>query len=253
MAEPWDEKHVLYRMYGAFGGNGDTAPEHWSASFRISVSQIGLLTEAAKLSFLTLVEPGAKTFHSHTSMQVHQQSTFYKQSAAYIDTTGFYLGGFDQQTTYKTVASPTSGGSSLLMPWSNALAIRLQTDIPRGTASKGRFYMPCAGAVEATGQYQVATITGAATQAKTFLDAVNTAAQTTWGASSTICVFSHGSKAPGGDPDPKHAPVTQVWVGCAPDTQRRRDNRVSENYQKVTLAAGTTRLAARDRVNLNRA
>lgn len=139
-------------------------------------------------------------------------------------------------------ASPLldGGGTATVFPPQITLALTLTSEIQRGTAAKGRMYLPgINGAVSnSTGMLLSSQTDTYRTNLKAFFDAVNADTDIP----DRVILVSRGTKLttfPGGDItyiNPKNANVTGLRVGSAYDTQRRRRNGLTEAYSTGVLA-----------------
>jgi hypothetical protein len=136
-------------------------------------------------------------------------------------------------TRYYYRPTPAVGGyATNANPAQITIAATLQTVKARGRGSKGRMYLPGVGfPVGGDGKLTTAQSTTLANQMKIFLDGVN--------ASPVIPGFVHvmSAEVPG---VPYKAPeqnrVSAVRVGNVYDTQRRRRNKLVEQYINANLA-----------------
>lgn len=229
------EHHLLLRVHGVFGGNYASPLEHWSYGMRIKIG-LGLMTEGAKEDFLTAIHTAVNSFHTASGNKVSGSAWLTKTTAAYIGTDGLYVGGDSQPTTEDIWATPVKGLGASDQPYSTAYAVTLDTGLPRGPGSKGRFYVPVGWPVDTSGRWIVGDVTTMAAGARTLLNAINTAAVDGWGADAGVHVMSTVAPYPVGR-------VIRVGVGRAPDTQRRRDNKLLEEHVWDNL---TVALAARE-------
>jgi hypothetical protein len=132
------------------------------------------------------------------------------------------------------------GGTATVLPAQITLAMTLTSEIQRGTASKGRMYLPGinAGLANATGKLLSSQTDTFRTNLKTMFDAINADADVP----DRVILVSRGTKLttfPGGDItyiNPKNANVTGLRVGDVYDTQRRRRNSLVEAYSTAVLA-----------------
>lgn len=223
--------HLLLRFMGHRGTIATEQLEYWSASVRIDIGP-SLLTEAKKAAFLTALDATTQAFHGGSGVSAGTNSYLDKLTAAYIHTDGKYVGGDAQPTTEYIFSAPVAGQGGTTMPFSHARVWTLETDIDRGRGSIGRFYWTCGLPVDATGRWTQNQCTDARNAGVTFLDAINNAAEAQWSTSNGVSVFSRLSGEIGR--------VLRVGVGRAPDTQRRRDNRLLEDrvMADVPTAAG---------------
>jgi hypothetical protein len=188
----------------------------------------GALSEEQKSAFLEGVKDAFQNFHVNQTVKAGTKAFLTKLTAAYIGTSGFYLGGDTQPTTEYIYPSAIVGFGSHQLPFSCARVVTLRTNIERGRGAYGRFYWPCQEIVDAEGHWAVSDVTTVATQAKTLIDSVNNAARVVYTPASSVSVFSSMGTGEVGK-------VIRVGVGRAPDTQRRRDNKVKEEHVYANL------------------
>jgi hypothetical protein len=114
----------------------------------------------------------------------------------------------------------------------DALAVTLTSTRARGTAAKGRFYLPVWECIPtATGHVDPADVTRQLNATKTFLDGVNADVASK---GLYIVLASHGNSAKG--EAPLNARVTGVRIGDVIDTIQRRRRQIREGYQMAALA-----------------
>jgi hypothetical protein len=234
MALAYAFTHVMFRMYGKFGPDGLVDTEEWSVGFR--VGKDGMATsEASKVAFLETVSTHATAFHSNTQVAAGTRCFLTELQAAYIGSDGKYLGGNTQPTTVRPYGTPVPGIVQTLIPWDVACAYSLRSTIGRGRGSKGRFFYPSQEPIGISdGVWSSATTTGRATAAKALIEGINSAAASTWGTGTRVQVMSGFGDT---------APVVEVRVGRAPDSQRRRTKSLPEGYAIASVAGSTALLA----------
>lgn len=110
-----------------------------------------------------------------------------------------------------------------------SIVVSLETDVPRGLASKGRFFPPSGFADVQTNSATLSTASteAIANRAVAFINAINT-----WGdlGANSVAVAINSSARTGAN----HY-VTGVRVGNVTDIQRRRRNRIAETYVERPL------------------
>jgi hypothetical protein len=138
---------------------------------------------------------------------------------------------FEDNTVYSAYSTLPSGGKSGgSFPPQIAMVATLMSDRSTGIGSKGRMFLPGIWeTVQVSGGINGTSALSIANNLKTFLNAVETAAP----ASEQIILATHGHKTDGSGK--ANVNVTKVRVGTIYDTQRRRRNQLTENYQQVTL------------------
>jgi len=227
---PYDRPHILAQWGGTLPGG-----EVWSNSVRLVTDQKGDAVQMPPLSTIKAwldgpAKDAVAKFHAEPGTGIHAAAklTFMKLNP--IGQDGHYL---EPTTLEYAFAPPVNGGSSaVLHPNQCTLVVSTRTALERGHAHAGRFYLPlCAKSLE--------TQSGAISPGEAML--VATAAAT---------FLSELHDQPGPDllgPEDFHVAVmssvgqgftnriTHVRVGCVIDTQRRRRNDLSENYQSAPL------------------
>lgn len=227
----FSKAHLLLRMNGRFGQDVATSVEDWSASLRVD-STGAMLGEQQKVNFLESISAAVQAFHTSGSTGAHSTALLTNLTAAYIAPDGKYLDNGGQTTTTYTYATPSQGQQATGFPYSNARVYTLRTPLARGRGHVGRFYWPCGVPVAIDGGWTVAQVQAAANTAKTLIDAINTAAKAQWSGSLGVVVMSFlGSN---------QNVVNRVEVGRGPDTQRRRDKSVPEDYRGAAIAGALT-------------
>lgn len=138
--------------------------------------------------------------------------------------------------------SPTQagGGTSTALPPQISLACTLTSQIQRGTAAKGRMYLPGINTpvTSGTGKILSTYVNTLATAMKTLMDGINASSSVP----DSVILVSRGNKVTDvGTGEihyvlPKNALVTGLRVGDVYDTQRRRRNGMAETYTTKVLA-----------------
>lgn len=224
----YSSRFVQIRFLG-YLGNNTSIPERWQAGLKLP---LGVSPSSSQLtSFLQAIKTPTTTFHTTAGNGVGSNVFFTEMTAAYIDTDGKYVGGGAQSTVHEPVVSQPTGAGSGTLPWSTSMVISLRTQFSRGLASNGRVYWPCLGlpVTATTGLWSTTAGTSWANSAKTWIDAINTAAASTLSTSQKISVMSQVGTG-------TLAPVTQVRCGLKPDRQERRERDLDEGYIYATLA-----------------
>lgn len=232
--------HVLLRCIGVFGSSVTAPIEMWANQFRLPAAEG--ITGAQLAAFLGGVEVPAKAFYGHSNVSASSLVWFTELTAAMINTDGKYLGGANQQTTRRVLASPTNGtGGSASQPLAFSTVVTTRTPIPRGRGSHGRFYVPTlARPVQATtGMWSATQGADMAGAAKAFLDGINNAAAVHLGAAVHLAVMSDLGAG-------TTAAITRVEVGSKPDHQERREHQIKETYAAAALATTSALLADND-------
>ena len=128
--------------------------------------------------------------------------------------------------------TPVSGGSIGSIETTRSLAVSFKTQFARGKAANGRFYIPAFNEnVSTNGRLATATQENVLEAAVLFIDAINAALEPAIAGSARVGVTANAEVAP------RHAVATTVRVGDVIDSQRRRKNKMLENYVSDVLAA----------------
>jgi hypothetical protein len=125
--------------------------------------------------------------------------------------------------------TPLAGGRTGAMYPQLATAVSLRTAKKRGAGAYGRFYAPVALQVEPTGRSHPNAVTEFLTLIQGFLTGLNLDL-----ANNTVdntAVLGNVSKVGTGSQDE----ITGVFIGDLTDTQRRRRNKLQENYEGLTV------------------
>lgn len=220
--------HVLFKVNGTFGATSTAVGGIWSYGFRIPVAT-GPLSEATKIAFLGFVEGAVKTFHTGAPLSAGTNCYLTKLTAAYIGTDGLYLGGDSQPTTEFLYSPPQPGVGGNITPFEMSAAISMFSTIDRGRGSRGRFYAPTSRVVASDGRWSASERDSLSAASKALVDAINTAAETAWPTSGGVSVMSRLDAG-------VTAPVIKISSGRSPDSQRRRDRQLPEEYAPLSLA-----------------
>lgn len=131
-------------------------------------------------------------------------------------------------TSTQVRTSPLSGSASALRGAQTALVFSLRTNTPGGSG-RGRLYWPAIGrSVDSQLRFSTADTSAAAADMKTYLLAMRSALATAF---PTIGFdLAVRSKQTLSTPH-----VNKIQVGNVPDTQRRRRDRMIEDYQFVAF------------------
>lgn len=124
-------------------------------------------------------------------------------------------------------ATPQQGSASALRGAQNALVISLRTNTPGGSG-RGRLYWPAVGrSVDSQLRFSAADALGAMTEMRTYLSQMDAALSAGWaGGTFDLAVRSKTTHTT------PH--VNKLQVGSVPDTQRRRRDNMTEDYQSIT-------------------
>jgi len=126
------------------------------------------------------------------------------------------------------------GGIGGALPAQVSLVATLQSDIPRGLASKGRMYLPgiAAAITPATGKLDPGYTAAVSLQLQTLFNTING----DFGVPGRVVNASFGRKNELGYGVGINAPITSIRVGDVYDTQRRRRNGFNETYASKSLS-----------------
>lgn len=225
----FDRRHIHVQWGGTLPGG-----EIWSNSLRMGGSGVGENAYVPTHADLeTWVHGNMKTvisaWHSNVACKVSNSAKLTFLKANVTDMAGHYT----DPTTIEHVYSPVvSGGvSSNPHPTQVALVVALTTDVSRGWAHRGRFYMPMpCQLVDATnGLISAADAIQVATAAATFIHDLADEPGLDLGVfdQRVLVMSQRGTGA-------THV-VTGVDVGRVLDTQQRRRNALPETYQHVAV------------------
>lgn len=221
-------EHILLRFNGHFGSLS-AITDKWSVGMRFGKAVSAPAYDPAKLQTLVnAAQTAANTFHGASGSFTGTTTFLDYVAGAQIGVLGRYT-----PTTQLTIVSPTTstaGFGTLTCPWNTASVISLRTAIPRGRGSNGRIYWPAtAAAVTAsTGRVASATVQARVNLFKTFVDALNAAANT-YDPGTRLLVAS----AVGGG---VHAPVTSIRSDDRLDSIERRENDQASIWSTAAIA-----------------
>jgi hypothetical protein len=208
-----DSMHLYLQWGGKLPGN-----ESWSCGLRMIKKGAGPWTSNDPAAMLAAVTTAVGAYHSRagTSISPSAKLSFVKLNAIAAD--GHYI---DETTREQVVGDTPGGGTDRYFPNQVALAVTLETGFSRGSAHRGRFYLPLpAIPVATTGLIDIGDAVGVRTSTETFRVALNAVA-----ANWQVGVMSRKLGAPA------QRPVTSIHVGRVLDTQRRRRRSLAEDYQ----------------------
>ena len=171
-------EHILLRFNGHFGTAVSTL-DRWSCGIRFGFSNLAPVFDTGKLqTFVNAADAAARTMHATSAMAAGTSTYFDFVAGAQIGVSGKYTPS-TQQTILST-STPIAGVGGPGLPWNSALVISLRTAVPRGRASNGRVYWPAIALlpVASTGRIQGSIVDTRIAAFKTFLEALNTAANT---------------------------------------------------------------------------
>lgn len=220
------------RVRGHLGGSS-TIVENWNYGFKIGADDSSVPSESTKLAFLTALQSAASTFHAAVGVGAGSNCFLTSLTCAKIGTDGHYVGGGAQATTVYTYGSPVSGSATGTNPYATSFCIGLRTAQLRGLASNGRVYIPVMslGVTANSGQWSTTQVANMLSAAKTFLNAINTAAAANLSDSHGLIVASQGGQAGG----PASFPVTGIRGDGRPDHNETREKGLISAYQTLAL------------------
>lgn len=209
------ERHKLLTVYGT---SWSPVSEEWQFSMRIKDTGTPTVSQAQADAIYTL----AASLFADVTFSMKSVHSFLGVKLAPIGTDGKYVPG---EIAYFKEGSPVAGAGTGGEPWPGqcALVITTRSSIPRGRASRGRFYLPgMQGTIGTNGKLGAgrnATILG---PLKTFLDGVNVAANV-----GQVTLMAKTGE---------FATVTSLECGDVVDTQRRRRRQLVESRATLALA-----------------
>lgn len=131
-------------------------------------------------------------------------------------------------TSTQLRATPLSGSASALRGAQTALVLSLRTNTPGGSG-RGRIYWPAIGrSVDSQLRFSATDTLGAATEMRTYLNAMRSALATAF----PTIGFDLAVRSRQTHTTPH---VNKIQVGNVPDTQRRRRDKMIEDYQSLTF------------------
>lgn len=219
---PYNTKHIKLTFGGTVAGQ-----DIWSNSFSLTPSVVANAEAAFEAlspnSFVTL----ATNFYTvgGGSMATYNSLDYIK--LALIGENGKTIGEPKQYDFAPRLFGKYTGS---VIPQSS-IVISTLSAIPRGLASKGRFFPPSGFSdVSGTdGRLAPAAVTSLMTKVKTFLDAINTAGGTGVNQVKLSILSSVGAGATQN--------ISGFRIGNLVDVQRRRRNRLTETYVEDSLSA----------------
>ena len=137
-----------------------------------------------------------------------------------IDASGHYQ---DPETIEIDMGGPISGAGSALVPAQLACAVTLATDVERGLASKGRFFLPPLqyfASLGSDGRLSTENAGNLASACAILIDAINLVYD---GDAKVVVASDIGAGM--------FRNVTEVRIGRVPDTMRSRRSSLSEDAQ----------------------
>lgn len=217
---PYLEPHWLITVSGTSYGTIET----WQFGVRafLNPDLVGTNYDTHAQNLANYLAAPTQTMHGNTNIAIGQDFKLTTIKVARIEIEGQYapahVPGIYSYTT------PVAGSASAKVWPQLALTVSLKTDIPRGRAHAGRFFLPgCSLAPGTDGRLTDSVVNNAETVIKTWLNAINAASETT-----TVGVFSKLDLG-------YSNPVTEIGIGRVMDTQRRRRRSIVEARTFVPL------------------
>lgn len=217
--------HILLRFNGHFG----TSLDKWSCGIRLGQADLPVPRDDGKLQTLVnAADAAARVFHTAAGTLASTSCFFDQVAGANIGPNGKYFPA-ESQTVYSTLTS-TPGTGTAILPWNSAVVVSLRTAVPRGRGSNGRVYWPAlsASVQSGTGRMSSGTVSGRLNAFKTFVDSLNTAANSYMAGTRVIVASNVGLGL--------NAVVTSLRADDRVDSIERRENDQPSAYQSVTVA-----------------
>lgn len=224
----YTNSHLVVRLNGTFGASSTAAADKWSCGFRVAVPGGDIqLASPALLTFANAVHTAALALHNGALMLAGTSCFFQYVTVARVGTDGTY----DPPSQVTTVSTGNSivGSGTTVQPWSTAHSFGLRTDQPRGYASNGRMYYPFTGGsvISTTGRLNSTQVANRLSGMRTFINAVNVAANT-YDAGAAVCVMSNVGAG-------TTARVLALRADERLDSIERRENDQPVNYTLLAL------------------
>lgn len=212
----WAE-HVLLRWGGTLGDDS------WSCGVRIQGAPASVGDELFASQQIENAAVVVKDYYDTNGARFNAVSRLKWVKLNAIDNSGHYV---DPNNTnlWEFAGDGITPPSNAKAAPQTALCITLRTDVKRGLAARGRYYIPTAAPVETNGRISSTIATEALNAATAFISAVNRL-----GALDThrVGIFSARDQAVN--------VVTSVAVGDVLDTQQRRRKQMKEIYREAPL------------------
>ena len=210
-AGPFDAGHIYLQWGGKLPGG-----DEWSCGLRMAAA--GNATSLDPQAMLTPVSTAVQAFHSSQEAQISPRAKLSFTKLNYINPAGHYA----EDTSFEHIHADVSGGGTVALTPPNqvAIAVTLETGFSRGSAHRGRFYLPIPTIpIADDGRITAGSRDPLVASVNTFIAALNAV-----NANYDVAVFSRKLGSP------RHRTVTGVHVGRVLDTQRRRRNKLAEAY-----------------------
>jgi hypothetical protein len=226
---PFSRQHALLQWGGSLPGG-----EEWSCSLRLApntfVNNLDLVPPNSNLqSWLHgSMKDAVVAFHTRAASHISAACNLQYVKLNKIGLDGHYAEG---STNEHVLADTGGGGSPPYPPNQLALAISLTTNVSRGPAHRGRFFMPMPSMVldPFSGVITASDADAVRGSAKTFLEAIADVPGLDFPGTLTPVVMSRKAG------NPTYRVVEGVDVGRVLDTQRRRRRSLPESYEHVQL------------------
>ena len=234
----YPESHYKVTVYGdAYNGS-----EHWSFGWRM---RGGTLTDTAAQIRATAYDAPVTAFWTLAGLGgFYNTHRLQGVKVAVIGADGHYPDGHIPGEVFKAnVPGPILADTGAYVLPQSSVCCTLTTAVPRGLASKGRFFLPPSQAqIASDGLMNDAMRDIVRGRVRDFLTAINNATVDT----GDIAILSRGRGVPAYDPDTNKITytypnagavhdVTGVSVGRVIDTQRRRRRQLVESYEGAAL------------------
>jgi hypothetical protein len=231
----FDRPHVYVQWGGKLPGG-----EIWSCGVRLAQKTgwpipIDFLTELPGNTLKEwtdgYIKDAVLMFHTSAAAAISTACKLSFVKANKIGKDGKYIMPNTNEYVYPDVAG---GGGGMAYPNQVALVVSLLTNVSRGPAHRGRFYMPApTSPVDGnTGLISAVNAQNVAFAAKTFIEALSDTPGLDVPGSIGVSVMSRKTGAA------TARRVEDVAVGRALDTQRRRRNKLPEFYQNLDIDQG---------------
>lgn len=209
--------HQFVRL--TWGGTFDGEEEIWT-------NNLSIINPDADLPFALTTVPTSivtviQTWHENGDAGITSRAKLAWIKLAAIKTDGTYV---DEAVLYDFPA-PIAGGSLGSVETTRSLAVSFKTSYVRGKAANGRFYIPGFNeAVGTNGRLTGTTQGNVLGAAQAFLVDLNVAVGTDISPDAVIGVTSYAETGA------RSARIDEVRIGDVIDGQRRRKNKMLENY-----------------------
>jgi hypothetical protein len=183
-------------------------------------------------AFLDSVVAAVQAYHTRATTHIAASGKLTFVKVAKIETDGRYPA--DYNASEHVYADLGGGGGSEAIPNQIALAVSLTTEVTRGPAHRGRFYLPVPAAfpIPTDGLIGATVAADVVASTKTFLEALSDYPGIDTPVSPEVVVMSRKAG------NPRTREVTGVAVGRVLDTQRRRRRSLQENYATAAVDFG---------------